>query len=83
MYCNTKTLTADSKKSEGDPDYDALNDGLNTWKTWTKADPTGSFTEVNSPAVIESMGTLNFVKGEETDTDGDTNNEEETDEADK
>ena len=56
MYCNTKTLTADSKKSAGDPDYDALNDGLNTWKDWNDADSVGLF---NDPMSVPSWATQN------------------------
>ena len=56
MYCNTKTLTADSKKSAGDPDYDALNDGLNTWKDWNDTDSVGLF---NDPMSVPSWATQN------------------------
>ena len=77
MYCNTKTLTAESGLAATDPNVVALNKGLSTWKTWTKKDSKGLFTEVNSPAVIESMGTLNFVKGEGSNADDEANEADE------
>ena len=68
LYSNTKTLTAESGKKKGDHDFDELNDKLNTWKKWSDADKkaggSGRFNEISNPAIIESMGTLNYLKEE-------------------
>ena len=62
MYNNTKTLTANSKSKKGDADYEALNNGLNTWKKWNDVDTVGLFTDAVN---VKSWSSMNEVKDEE------------------
>lgn len=62
MYANAKTLTADSFESEGDTNFDRLNNGLNTWKEWKDTDPDndGSFI---AASLVDSFITMNDYEG--------------------